>query len=231
MVEVPLLKSENFSLDSKAVLTRWQPDMKLIFLCSPNNPTGNLLAVSDVLSICKQLEGKAIVIIDEAYIEFSLTDSLSKYLGEYSNLVILRTLSKAYGLAGIRCGVTIANPIIIQTLKKVIAPYPISKAVAAIVCQQLNSANVNKQVQLINQEKERLFSSLVELSCIKKVWKSKANFLLFETSDATKIMETCFKHGVVLRDRSREFNLKNCIRVTIGTPNENQLFMEALSYV
>jgi histidinol-phosphate aminotransferase len=231
VVEVPLLKSENFSLDPKAILARWQPNIKLIFLCSPNNPTGNLLAVSDILTICKQLEGKAIVIVDEAYIEFSLTDSLSKYLSEYSNLVILRTLSKAYGLAGIRCGVTMANPVIIQTLKKVIAPYPISKAVTDIVCQQLNLANVNKQVQLINQEKKRLFSSLVKLPCIKKVWESKANFLLFETCDATKVMEICFKHGVVPRDRSREFSLKNCIRITIGTPSENQLFLEALSYV
>jgi len=231
VVEVPLVKTKDFSLDLNGVFEKWQPNIKLVFLCSPNNPTGNLLASSDVLTICRQLKGKAIVIVDEAYIEFSLADSLSKYLNDYPNLVILRTLSKAYGLAGVRCGTIIANPIIIQSLKKIIAPYPVSKAVVDVVSQQLDLGSVRKQVELINQEKEKLRVLLVKLPFVKKVWKSSANFLLFEVSDSQRVMEVCFKYGVVLRDRSREYDLKNCIRVTVGSPKENKLFMETLGYV
>ena len=231
VVEIPLIKTENFSLNLEAILKNWQPNIKLIFLCSPNNPTGNLLATSDILSICRQLKGKAIVVVDEAYIEFSMTDSLSKYLNDYSNLVILRTLSKAYGLAGIRCGATLANPGIIQALKKIIAPYPISRSVVDIAFQQLNLNGINKQVALINQEKDKLFTFFSKLCFVKKTWESRANFLLFEVNDSQQVMEVCLKRGIVLRDRSHEYNLKNCIRATIGTPDENKFLMEVLSYV
>ncbi|CAL7959173.1 Histidinol-phosphate aminotransferase 1 [Gammaproteobacteria bacterium] len=231
VVEVALIKTENFSLNLNAILQEWQPNIKIIFLCSPNNPTGNLLATSDILAICQKLEEKAIVVVDEAYIEFSGTNGLGKYINVHSNLVVLRTLSKAHGLAGIRLGATIANPNIIQILKKIIAPYPIAKPTADIAYEQLKSDYINKQIELINKEKDKLFLFLIKLPFVKKVWESKANFLLFEVTDSQKIMEACFKHGVVLRDRSHEYALKNCIRATIGNPNENKFLMEALNYV
>ena len=118
VIEVPLIKEQHFALNVAEMLAVWQTSIKLIFLCSPNNPTGNLLAVSDILLLSKMLDKKSIVIVDEAYIEFSMRESLVKYLNDYPNLVVLRTLSKAYGLAGIRCGVTLANINIIQLLKK-----------------------------------------------------------------------------------------------------------------
>jgi histidinol-phosphate aminotransferase len=231
IVEVALIKTEKFSLNLKAILQKWRPNIKIIFLCSPNNPTGNLLATADILTICQKLEGKAIVVVDEAYIEFSGNDGLSKYIKTYSNLIVLRTLSKAYGLAGIRLGTTIANPKIIQMLKKIIAPYPIAKPTADIACQQLQSADINKQIELINRGKAKLILFLSKLPFVKTVWESKANFLLFEVTDSQKIMEACFKNGVVLRDRSHEYALKNCIRVTIGNTNENKILMEALNHV
>ncbi len=221
VIEVPLLKEQHFALNVASILEAWQPSIKLVFLCSPNNPTGNLLEVSDILLLCKKLDKKAIVIVDEAYVEFSMRDSLVKYLNEYSNLVVLRTLSKAYGLAGIRCGVTVANISIIQLLKKIIAPYPIPKPIVNIVSQELNIKTVANQINLIKQERDKLFDFLSQLPFVKKVWKSDANFLLFEVNDSKEILDICLANGIVLRDRSSELNLNNCIRVTIGSPCEN----------
>ncbi len=231
VVEIPLLKEQNFSLNSANILEVWRPSIKLVFLCSPNNPTGNLLAVQDILSICKKLDKKSIIIVDEAYIEFSSSDSLVNYLNDYPNLVILRTLSKAYGLAGIRCGVTIANPGIIQLLKKIIAPYPIPKPIVSIASKQLSLNGIESQIKIIYQERDRLFFFLSNLPFVKKVWKSDANFLLFEVENSKMIMDACISNGIVLRDRSSEYNLNNCIRVTIGDPNENTFLMEVLSRV
>lgn len=228
VVEVPLLKEQNFSLNLPKILESWEPNVKLVFLCSPNNPTGNLLSTSDILSLCKKMDGKSIVVVDEAYIEFSSNDSLAKYLKDYSNLVVLRTLSKAYGLAGIRCGVTIANENIIELLKKIIAPYPIPKPIIKIALEFLNSDVFKNQIKIIQQERSRLFNFLSELSFVKKIWESESNFLIFEASDSRIVLEACLKKGIVLRDRSSEYNLSNCIRVTIGSPTENTLLMEAL---
>ncbi len=231
IVEVPLLKEQGFALNLAKMLEIWQPGIKLVFLCSPNNPTGNLLAVPDVLSLCKKLNNKSIIIVDEAYVEFSASDSLIKYLDDYPNLVVLRTLSKAYGLAGIRCGVTVANPEIIQLLKKIIAPYPIPEPIVNIASNQLSLNLIEDQIKIIYQERDRLFGFISNLPFVKKVWKSNANFLLFEVSSSKKVMDICLNNGIVLRDRSSEYNLNNCIRVTIGSPVENTFFMEVLSRV
>lgn len=231
VVEVSLLKEQNFALDLVSILEVWQPSIKLVFLCSPNNPTGNLLAVQDILSLCKKLDKKSIIIVDEAYVEFSANDSLTKYLNDYPNLVVLRTLSKAYGLAGIRCGVTIANPGIIQLLKKIIAPYPIPKPIVNIASKQLSLNAMQDQIKIIHQERDRLYGFLSNLSVVKKVWKSDANFLLFEVSNSKMVMDACIDNGIVLRDRSSDFNLNNCIRITIGDPNENTFLMGVLSRV
>jgi histidinol-phosphate aminotransferase len=190
-----------------------------------------LLAVLDILLICKKLDGKSIIVIDEAYVEFSMRDSLITYLKDYPNLIVLRTLSKAYGLAGIRCGATIANISIIQLLKKIIAPYPLPTPIVNIAAQQLNLNIIADQINIINQEKTRIFDFLLNRPFVKKIWASDANFLLFEVLNSTLILETCLNNGIVLRDRSNEFNLNNCIRVTIGDPNENTFLMEVLNRV
>jgi histidinol-phosphate aminotransferase len=231
VVEVPLLKENNFSLNMQEMLGVWQSDIKVIFLCSPNNPTGNLLDVNDILCLCKTLDGKSIIVVDEAYIEFSADNSLIKYLDDCSNLVILRTLSKAYGLAGTRCGVTIANKSIIQLLKKIVAPYPIPQPIADIISRQLDASDIETQTKVLCLERERIFDFLSSKPFVKKIWKSAANFLLFEAVNSKLILDTCLSHGIVLRDRSGEYNLANCIRVTIGQPSENTLLMEVLNRV
>jgi len=234
VVSVPLIKDNDFALDPLKIIEKWQPEIKIIFLCSPNNPTGNNLKKEDILSVCAALNGKAIVVADEAYIEFSKEESLSKQLQQYSNLVVLRTLSKAYGLAGIRCGTTLADPLIIQLLKKVIAPYPLSKSILNVVSQKLTAENLEKtseQISIVNAEKLRLTAFLKALPFVKKVWNSDANFILFEVTDAQKTMQHCQKNGIVLRNRSHEHQLNNCIRISIAKPSENKMLMETLKNV
>lgn len=234
VVSVPLVKEKNFALDTGKIIENWQSMVKLIFLCSPNNPTGNLLSSDDILSLCQKLNNKSLVAVDEAYIEFSKTESLVKNLADYPNLVILRTLSKAYGLAGIRCGVLLANPVIIQLLKKVIAPYPISRPVVDIVVQRLsleNLAKVHEQINIIRQEKELLFEFFSTISRIKMVWDSASNFLLLEVDNVKSMMAALQQHGIVVRDRSYYAQLNNCIRITVGDPQENTVLREVLANV
>lgn len=231
IVEVPLLKEQGFALDISAILTNWQPNIKLIFLCSPNNPTGNLLDKNSILYLCQQLKDKALIVVDEAYIDFANVESLISEIDHYSNLVLLRTLSKAHGLAGIRCGTVIASPVIIQLLKQVIAPYPVPRPVADLICQRLTSENiqeVNRQVKLLIQQRDLLIHFLSTLSYVEKIWPSKANYILFKVKNAKKILDYCLTKGVVIRDRSRDCGLENCIRITIGTPIENQQLMKVL---
>jgi histidinol-phosphate aminotransferase len=232
VIEVPLIKESDFALDTTAIQAQYaiNNNIRLIFLCSPNNPTGNLLNSADILMLCQQLRGKSIIVVDEAYIEFAVADSLIKNLSANSNLVILRTLSKAYGLAGARCGAVIANPAIIALLKKIIAPYPIPAPIVDIVCQRL-LMDITVHWQLLREEREKLMDFIQQLPFVSKVWPSQTNFLLFAVLDAEHVMTVCRQRGIILRNRSKDFALANCIRVTIGTPAENKLLMEALTYV
>lgn len=230
-IEVPLKKSEGFSLDVNELRRVWEASVKLIFLCSPNNPTGNLISTSDILSLCRSLNDQSVIVVDEAYIEFSDGESLTHYVSDYPNLVILRTLSKAYGLAGVRCGAIIANSDIINLLTKIIAPYPIPAPVAEIVCKQLNSNMTKNTMNIIKEEKESLADFLETLPSVKRVWRSQTNYLLIEVADADMMMNACLSYGIVLRNRSNEYGLENCIRVTIGSPNENALLREVLKNV
>ncbi|CAN5257765.1 histidinol-phosphate transaminase [soil metagenome] len=234
VIIVPLLKEQNFSLDVVEIVKQWRPAVKLIFFCSPNNPTGNLLAIQDILHLCETLKDKAIIVVDEAYIEFAESDSAVKYLHLYNNLVILRTLSKAYGMAGIRCGVAIANAELISIFKKVIAPYPIPTVVAEIIIAEFTAENreqYQKQIQSIKQQRQLLNDFLQCCAWVKKVWPSQTNFILAEVHDADRLMNYCQSHGIVIRNRSKEYNLTNCVRITVGSPEENSRLMEVLQHV
>jgi histidinol-phosphate aminotransferase len=229
VIEVPLLRLNGFSLDTDAILKRSE-NTKIIFLCSPNNPTGNLLNVTDILLLCKRLLNQSIIVVDEAYIEFSQTESITRYLNAYPNLVVLRTLSKAYGLAGLRCGVTIACKELISLMKKIISPYPVSSPVAEIACEKIQSDVIDKSIAIIRNERERLSNFLQSLTFIKKVWPSETNFILVETDDAEWLMRKCFAVGIVLRNRSQK-GIENSVRLTIGTPDENNQLMRVLQNV
>jgi len=234
VVSVPLVRERDFALDADAVITAWQPGMKIVFLCSPNNPTGGLLDRNAILKVARALTGRAIVVIDKAYIEFSGRSTLTGEIADTPNLVVLRTLSKAYGLAGARVGVTIGNPALIAVLQKIIAPYPVPAPVAAAALAALTPEGVGAaraSALDLADAREALGVRLAGLPCVKRVWPSDANFLLVEVLDSKRVMAAARAAGVVLRDRSREPGLENCIRITAGTAEENQLVVEALSNV
>jgi len=232
VVTVPLIQEKNFAVDADAVLRAITPDVKIVFLCSPNNPTGQLLERASVLRIVSALATRAIVAVDEAYVEFSGQPSLATELASNPNLVVLRTLSKAYGLAGARVGVTIASPEVIGVLQKVIAPYPLPVPVIQAVQQALSPAGLvaaRESTELLIRERERMLAALSKIPSVKRVWPSNANYILIETTDSTTVMATGRAAGIVWRDRTKD--VRNNVRITIGTPDENNATLEALARV
>ena len=233
-VTVPLIREKNFALDADAVLRAIlaAPEVKIVFLCSPNNPTGGLLDRAAVLSLVRSLAGRAVVAVDEAYVDFSGKPSLATEIAAHPNLVVLRTLSKAYGLAGARVGTTIAHPAVIAVLQKVIAPYPVPAPVLQAALAALTPAGLaaaGESVGAIVAERARLAAALAQLPAIKRVWPSDANYLLVEVADSAHAMAAGRAAGVIWRDRSRD--VSHCIRITIGTAEENNATLEVLSRV
>ena len=199
--------------------------IKLIFICSPNNPTGNSIAIRDLEAVLKNFNG--IVIIDEAYIDFSSVESCIKLLKNYSNLIISQTFSKAWGLAAARVGIAYANKEIINLYNKVKPPYNISKLNQQSAITALsNSTNYERNIQLILNEKERLATVLKSIDVIKKVYPSDANFFLIEVKDANKIYNTLSTKRIITRNRNTV--IKNCIRITVGTKTENDKLINEL---
>lgn len=229
-VTVPLIRERNFALDAATVLKAVIPEVKLVFLCSPNNPTGGLLDRAAVLSLVRDLAGRAVVVVDEAYVDFSGQPSLAAVVAANPNLVVLRTLSKAYGLASARVGTTIADPAVIAVLQKVIAPYPVPAPVLTAALAALTPAGLaaaRNSVATLVAERGRLAAALVKLPAVKRVWPSDANYLLVEVADAAKAMTASRTAGVIWRDRSKD--VPNSIRITVGTAEENNATLEVLS--
>ena len=231
-VTVPLVREKNFALDTEAVLRAVTPEVKIVFLCSPNNPTGSLLDRTAVLSLVRSLAGRAVVAVDEAYVDFSGQPSLAAEVAANPNLIVLRTLSKAFGLAGARVGTTIANPAVIAVLQKVIAPYPVPVPVLQAALAALTPAGqaaALASVATLVAERTRLAAALAKLPAVKRVWPSDTNYLLVEAADSTLIMAAGRAAGVIWRDRSKD--VSNCIRITVGTAEENNATLEVLSRV
>ncbi len=171
----------------------------------------------------------ALVVVDEAYIEFDASNTWATEIANYTNLVVLRTLSKAFALAGLRCGFTLAQEPVIQALLKVIAPYPIPEPVAQIAANALSSdslALIALQVDTINREKEALAESLAAIEGFTLVGDRKANFILFRYAKSAELMQFLVSRGMLIRDQSKQLNLQNCLRVTIGTEEQNQRLMQ-----
>ena len=193
--------------------------VKLIYICNPNNPTGNIVSKEDLKSLLKVTLGQSLVIIDEAYIEFSPKNSMVNYLKTFPNLIILRTLSKAFALAGIRCGFTLAQKEVIDILHKVISPYPISTLIADIAVQSLEKKAIDdmkNRVLKLNMNRIWLIDELKKLSCVKKVFDSYANYILVEFYMFEKIFQSLWQKGIILRNQNHKKNLQNCLRISIG---------------
>jgi histidinol-phosphate aminotransferase len=212
----------DFSLDLEHIKS-FRGSVNLVFICSPNNPTGTSIEQPQLLEIIRWFKDSALVIIDEAYIEFDYQNSCSGLLAENKNLVILRTLSKAFALAGLRCGFTLADEAVIHNLLKVIAPYPIAEPVAQIAAQSLTNEGVTtmqQQVQWLEAEKALLKNTLQQIPAIKLVGDDKANFILFRCEQKQGLMDHLVSKGILIRDQSKQHNLDNCLRIsTFACPN------------
>jgi histidinol-phosphate aminotransferase len=218
---------DNFQLDLVHMETLVDEHTKIIWLCSPNNPTGNSLNREDIEMVLNNYDG--LVVIDEAYINFSRQRSFIPELKEYPNLVILQTLSKAWGLAGLRLGMAFACEAIIEVYNKVKPPYNISQAVQELVIKALdNVQDVNAMIQIIVEERKRLEQELPSLPCVLKVYPSDSNSLLVKTVDAKAIYQYLLTQQIVVRDRSKVELCEGCLRITVGTVRENDELLNAL---
>ena len=224
IIDVPLTEQRQPNID--AIIDQLD-NTKLVFLCSPNNPTGDLVNSADVSRLLEAAADRALIVVDEAYIEFCPESTQAGLLADYPNLVIVRTLSKAFGLAGLRCGFTLANPIVIGLLLKVIPPYPVPEPVAQIAAQALTEAGLatmRARVEQINQLKETLIVELRQHSQVQEVFAPNGNYLLVRFSEGAALFDRMAKAGIILRDFANRPGLTDCIRITIG----NQAEMDAV---
>jgi len=219
--------TEDFDIDPEATLSAITPQTKIIFLCSPNNPSGNLLTKEKVIEVIKSFVG--LVVVDEAYIDFTNSLSLTESLNQYKNLVVLQTLSKAWGLAGLRLGICFASKEIISVINKIKPPYNISSVTQSLALERLQQVEIkNQQVKEIVDQREIMKARLSESKIVEHVYRSDSNFLLVQVKNTKKVYENLLTKGIVLRDRSNVILCNDCLRITIGTSKENQLLLDEL---
>jgi len=238
------VSAETFGVELRTVpvCDDWQLDLqsiadnldgvKVVFVCSPNNPTGQLINPQDIRTLLEMTRGKALVVADEAYIEFCPQATLAGWLTEYPHLVVLRTLSKAFALAGLRCGFTLANKEVVDLLMKVIAPYPLSTPVADIAAQALSPQGITamrERVAQILDEREFLVSQLRNIACVEQVFDSETNYILARFTASSAVFKSLWDQGIILRDQNKQPTLSGCLRITVGTREESQRVIDALN--
>jgi histidinol-phosphate aminotransferase len=232
VTEVPLRRNQGYALDRAAVLAACDAQTKIVFVCNPNNPTGNLMNASEIESLCAGLTDRALVVVDEAYIEFSNAPSLTAKLAQYDNLVVLRTLSKAFALAGARCGALIAHASIIELLTRIIPPYSIPTQTIEAVFALSDAAHVTeskRRIATIIDERDRLAARLTHLPLIRRVWPSDTNFLLIECVDADRVFAAAVEAHLIVRDPRSNPLLVNCLRISIGTQEQNSRLVSGIA--
>ncbi len=233
IVSVPRLASNDFLMDGDRLLKTLKNDrrIRLIFLTSPNNPTGDIIEQTFLHDLLRAAVGKAIIVIDEAYIEFSQQASAADLIGRYENLVVLRTLSKAWGAAGLRCGAVLATEEVISLLLRIIAPYPLASPVISLAQRMLADGMSERQQQMLDElqeNKKRLLSLLAGRSFITNIWPGEANFVLLQACEAEDLLSFCAGRGVILRGYPSEPLLEGCIRISVGSKNELSVLKSAL---
>ncbi len=229
--DVPVFEFElnqDFEFESDRFLRVVPDNVNVLFLCSPNNPTGNLLNRDEIRNVLSNWD--RIVIVDEAYLEFSGGESMLHELNEFPNLIVMRTFSKAFGRAGLRLGYVIADPVFIDYFVRVKAPYNLNTMTQLEGVEALSSPEQGGRIEQILNERERVMKGLKSIPGVSAVFPSDANFLLFRTSGTEAVCGKLLSEGIVVRNRSSLPGLKGCIRVTIGTAEENSLFLERLRH-
>jgi histidinol-phosphate aminotransferase len=234
VVEIPLDPARGWAVDPERLLAAWLPHVKLVYLCSPNNPTSNLLDAAALEEICKALDGKAIVVIDEAYIEWSRSLSLTRWLNRFSTLAILRTLSKAHALAGARVGALLANPELIDLAKRVIPPYSLAAPSVEAALRALDPSELaaaHARLEGLLAERDYLARGLAASPLVDRVWPSDANFLLIDCRDAGHFMKNTLAGGLIVRDLRAHPALPRSLRVSVGTREQNDALLHCVGSI
>jgi len=229
IVEAPLSAERDFALDIDRIVAADRA--KIVFLCSPNNPTGNAIPGDEVAGLCRRLAGRALVVVDEAYGEFASTSSATGLRPGLDNLVVLRTLSKAYALAGARVGALIGDPELVRLLRGVLPPYPLPTLSVEAAEKLLAPAALDRaraETARTVRRREGLQQVLDGLPCIRKVWPSEGNFLLVRFRDAASAVSACRDGGVLVRDFSGRPGLAGCVRITVGDEAQNRILQDIL---
>ncbi|WP_396152413.1 histidinol-phosphate transaminase [Flavobacterium sp.] len=221
-----ILLTKDFEPNVECILKNVSKNTKIIFLCSPNNPTGNSFSDESILYLLRNFNG--LVVLDEAYIDFSSKGSWLSELDDFPNLVIIQTLSKAYGLAGLRVGILYASEEIISVLNKIKPPYNLNTSSQDIALKKLTQNTLTAQVKKIISERESVVKSLQRIEFIKQIFPSDANFILIKVDDATLRYNQLIQAGIVVRNRSNQPLCENCLRITIGTKEENSQLITTL---
>lgn len=230
IVEVPL--ASDFSLDVAALLAAVTPAVKLVFLCTPNNPSGRSISRSDIERIAQALTGKALLVVDEAYVEFSDQPSMAGLIDRYEHLAVLRTLSKAWALAGARIGSLLASPDVIALIRRIMPPYPLPLPCVAAALAELSpsgQAEARENLAIVREQRAMMQAALSRVSGVREVLPSDANFLAVRFDDAGTIYRRLLQAGIVVRDIRRYPNLQDALRITIGTPEENARVLAVLN--
>lgn len=233
VIELPLRREMQWALEPAALrsLALASRGLRLIFLCSPNNPTGNRLDSGEILALARALEGRALLVVDEAYVEFADAASLIGQVASTPGLVVLRTLSKAHGLAGARCGVAIAQEEIIALLRKVIQPYAVTQLTIEAVMAALTPdarRRTAERIATLRAERARLAAGLTATRGVQRVWPSEANFLLVEFEDAGEALARAHRARLLVRDLRGAPALGQALRISVGSPEQNDLLLASL---
>jgi imidazoleglycerol-phosphate dehydratase / histidinol-phosphatase len=234
VLEIPLVRAQGWSLDPERLLAAWQPNVKLVYLCSPNNPTANLLDVTALEEVCRVLDERAIVVIDEAYIEWSRAQSLGRWLDRFPTLAILRTLSKAHALAGARVGALLAHPALIELARRVVPPYSLSQPAVEAALRALQPAELAASADRIAgllSEREYLHAGLAASPLVERVWPSDANFLLIDCRDCDVFMNNAAAGGLIVRDMRAHPLLPRSLRVSVGTRAQNDALLHSILFL
>jgi histidinol-phosphate aminotransferase len=234
VVSVPRNLESGFAFDCPAVVQALQADarIKLVFLTSPNNPTGDVVSREQLLQVLEAASGRALVVVDEAYAEFCSAASACELIGEFQHLVVLRTLSKAWASAGLRCGSVVAQAEVLALLRRVIAPYPLAAPVTAMALRVLQpdlQARQQRQLRDLMANKQMLLQILQGRSWIRRLWPGEANFVLLQVGDAAGLLAHCAKHNIILRSFPAEPMLRDCLRISVGSDTELDALNTALN--
>ena len=229
VIEVPL--TSDFSLDVPALLAAVTPAVKLVFLCTPNNPSGKSISRADIERVAQALAGKALLVVDEAYVEFSGQRSVADLIDRHEHLAVLRTLSKAWALAGARIGSLLASPEVIALIRRIMPPYPlplpcVAAATAELTCSGQAEARAN--IAIVREQRAMMQAALRQIPGVREVLMSDANFLAVRFDDAGTVYRSLLQMGIVVRDIRRYRNLHDALRITIGTPEENARVLAVL---